>query len=388
MARPILALMLCVFSFTTAEFVIAGILPNVATDLSVSIPSAGLLVTAYALATVVGGPVLTSLTARIARKSLLVRLIVVSVSGNLMAAVAPTYAVLLVSRVVSGLVVATFFAVAVVTAVSMAAPGKQASTVAKLALGINLGIILGAPIGTVIGQHVGWRATFLTIAAFSTVALLLVLRLVPVQPTVATGSPVADLRVLRDRNVQLAITLTAIGNAGILTVFTYIAPLFTHVSGFAGGAVPVLLLVYGVGATVGNFSGGWLSDRALLPSLIGLLSVLAGLLALFWLVSGHQALTAIMTFVSGALAFSIIPGMQTRVLATARAAPTLAIAVNASGFQLAAAFAAWLGGRVIDGGLGLRSLYLVGALVTVVGVLVALYSWRRDRGLTEMSPVP
>ncbi len=384
----ILALMLCVFSFTTNEFAIAGILPNVATDLAVSIPSAGLLVTAYALATIVGGPVLTTLTARIARKSLLVSLITVSVSGNLIAVAAPTYTILLVARVVSGLVVPTFFAVAVVIAVSMAAPGKQASTVAKLALGINLGIILGAPLGTVIGQNVGWRATFLTIAAFSTVALLLVLRLVPVQPAATTGSAVADLRVLRDRNVQLAIALTAIGNAGILTIFIYIAPLFTHVSGFASGTVPVLLLVYGVGATAGNFIGGWLSDRALLPSLIGLLSVLAGALVLFWLVSGNQVLTAIMTFVSGALAFAIIPGMQTRVLATASAAPTLAIAVNASGFQLAAAFAAWLGGRVIDGGLGLRSLYLVGALVTVTGVLVALYSWRRDRGLTEMSRVP
>ncbi|MCP3804855.1 MFS transporter [Allokutzneria sp. A3M-2-11 16] len=387
MPLPLLSLMLCVFSVTTAEFVIAGILPDVATGLSVSIPAAGLLVTAYALAMVVGGPVLTVLTTRIARKPLIVGLIGVFVLGNLVAMVAPNYPVLLVSRVVSGLVVATFFAVAVVIAVSMAPPGKQASTVAKLALGMNLATILGAPIGTVIGQNFGWRSTFLAIAVFSVLALVLVLRLVPMQPTIATGSALADLRVLRDRNVQLAIAVTAVGNAGILVVFTYIAPLLTDVSGFAAGSVAPLLLVYGVGATIGNLVGGWLSDRALMPSLLGLLGVLTGALVLCWLVSGSQVLTAGMVFVIGALAFAIIPGMQTRVIGTASAAPTLGIAVNASAFQLANAFAAWLGGVVIDSGLGLRSIYLVGALVTVAGVLVVAYSWARDRRLAPAVPV-
>jgi DHA1 family inner membrane transport protein len=275
--------------------------------------------------------------------------------------------------------VATFFAVAIFTAVSTAPEGKQASTVAKVALGLNLGIVLGAPIGTVVGNHFGWRATFMTVAAVTFVALLLVLRFVAAQHAATTGSVLGELRVLADRNVQLAIALTALGNVGIVTVFTYMAPLLTKISGFAAGAVPVLLLVYGAGAVVGNFLGGWLSDKALLPSLASLLAVLAGVLVLYWFVSGVEIPSAILTFVIGALAFAIIPGMQTRVLTSASAAPTLAMAVNASGFQLAAALAGLLGGWVINGSLGLRAIYLVGAALTVVGLAIALYSLRRDR---------
>jgi MFS transporter, DHA1 family, inner membrane transport protein len=379
MPLPVFSLMLVVFSFTTGEFVIAGIQPDVAAGLAVSIPAAGLLVTAYAVGMIIGGPVVTVLTARLARKPLITGLIAVSVIGNLGSAAAPNYALLLISRFVAGLVVATFFAVAIATAVSMAPADKQASTVAKVALGMNLGIILGTPIGTFIGQNLGWRATFATVAAVSAAALVLVLRFVPAQPAVTPGSILGELRVFTGRDVQLAIALTAVGNVGIVTVFTYITPLLTDVSGFTSGAVPVLLLVYGSGAVVGNFLGGWLSDKALMPSLAGLLAVLAGVLALFWLVSGFQIPAAILTFIIGGLAFAVIPGMQTRVLAAAGAAPTLGVAVNASGFQVAAAFAGWLGGRIISSGLGLRSIYLAGALLTVIGLAIALYALRRDR---------
>lgn len=379
MPLPVLSLTLVVFGLTTGEFVIAGILPDVATNLSVSIPSAGLLVTTYALGMIIGGPVVTVLTARLPRKPLIVGLITVSIIGNVGSALAPSYSGLLLTRFIAGLVVATFFAVAIFTAVSTAPDGKQASTVAQVALGLNLGIILGAPIGTFVGSYVGWRATFVTVAAVTFVALLLVLRFVAPQPAATTGTVRGELRVLVDRNVQLAIALTALGNVGIVTVFTYISPLLTKISGFAAGAVPVLLLVYGAGAVVGNFVGGWLSDKALLPSLAGLLAVLSGVLVLYWFVSSDETPSAILTFVIGALAFAIIPGMQTLVLTSASAAPTLAIAVNASGFQLAAALAGVLGGWVINGSLGLRAIYLVGAALTAVGLAIALYSLRRDR---------
>jgi DHA1 family inner membrane transport protein len=371
--------MLVVFSFTTGEFVIAGILPDVAAGLGVPVPTAGLLVTAYALGMIVGGPVVTVITARLARKPLIVGLIVVSVTGNLGSAVAPNHTVLLVARFVAGLVVATFFAVAIATAVSTAPADKQASTVAKVALGLNLGIILGTPIGTFIGQNFGWRATFAAVAAVSVAALLLVLPSVPAQPATATGPVLGELRVLAGREVQLAVALTAIGNVGVVTVFSFITPLLTDVSGFTAGAVPVLLLVYGAGALVGNFLGGWLADRALMPSLAALLAVLTATLVLFWLFGEFQVPAAILTFAIGVLAFAIIPGMQTRVMTTATAAPTLAVAVNASGFQLAAAFAGWLGGQVMTSALGLRSIYLVGALLTAVGLAIAVYVLRRDR---------
>jgi DHA1 family inner membrane transport protein len=374
----VFSLMLVVFSLTTGEFVIAGILPDVARDLSVSIPSAGLLVSVYALGMIVGGPVITTLTARLPRRPLIAGLIVTSIAGNAASALAPNYPVLLAARFLAGLVVATFFAVAISTAISTAPPGKQASTVARLTFGMNLGIIAGTPLGTVIGQNLGWRATFAAITAFSAAALMLVLRSVPDQPAPNIGSLLGELRVFTRRDVVLAIALTAAGNLGVVTVFSFLAPLATDVSKFSDGAVPLLLLVYGTGAVIGNFLGGWLADKALMLSLAGLLAVLAGVLAVGWAVSGHQMPAAVLWFVLGVLAFAIIPGMQTRVVTTAQAAPTLAVAVNASGFQLAAAFAGWLGGRLIDGP-GPRSIYPVAAALTVAGLLIALYSLRHDR---------
>jgi DHA1 family inner membrane transport protein len=196
------------------------------------------------------------------------------------------------------------------------------------------------------------------------------------------------LRVFASRDLQLAIALTAVGNIGIVTVFTYIAPLLTRVTGFTAGAVPALLLIYGAGAVLGNFVGGWLADRAVMATLIGLLAALVGILVLFWLVSEIQVAAAILTFVVGGLAFAIIPGMQTRVMATAATATTLAVAVNASGFQVAAAFAGWLGGRIIDSRLGLPSIYLVGALLTTAGLAIAIYAQRRDRVLKSARSTP
>ncbi|MFG1688971.1 MFS transporter [Nonomuraea sp. NPDC049269] len=380
----VLSLMLCVFGITTGEFVIAGILPDIADDLAVSIPAAGLLVTAYAIGMIIGGPVLTALTARFARRPLILVLLAVVIIGNLASALAPTYAVLFGARIVTSLVTSTFFANAIVIAASTAPPGKQASTVSKLVFGMNLSMILGAPIGTFIGNGLGWRSTFVAIAGCCVLGLLLVLRFVPdVQKATPGTSALAELRVLRGSDVRLAIAVTAVGNAGLLIVFTYFAPLLTGVTGFPGDAVAVLLLVYGLGAAVGNFAGGWLSDRALMPSQVSLLAALAATLVLMWTVSAGTTITAVLVFVIGALGFSVIPGMQTRVLTAATAAPTLAMAVNASAYQLAAAFAAWLGGRVIDGGFGLRSLYLVSAAVTVAGIVVSCYAWFRDRGVVE-----
>lgn len=379
----VLSLMLCVFSITTGEFVLAGILPDVAGSLEVSIPAAGLLVTAYAIGMIVGGPVVTALTARYPRKPLIVALLAVAVAGNLASALAPAYPVLVAARVVTALVTSTFFANAVVIATSTAPPGRQASTVAKLAFGMNLAMILGAPTGTLIGNTFGWRATFLAIAASSLVGLVLVLRLVPdVQDAAPSTSALAELRVLRGRAVQLAIAVTAVGNAGLLAVFTYFAPLLTEVTGFAAGTVAVLLLVYGVGATAGNFAGGWLSDRAPMPAQLGLLAALAAALVLMWLASDSTVAIAVLVFLVGALGFSVIPGMQARVLATASAAPTLAIAVNASAYQLAAAFAGWLGGQVITD-LGLRPLYLAAAATTTAGILVSSYAWHRTPSRAE-----
>lgn len=377
----VLALILCVFGNTTGEFVIAGILPAIANDFEVSISAAGLLVTAYAIGMIVGGPILTVFTVRFSRKPLIVALLTISVIGNLLSAIAPNYAVLFAARIFTSLVTSTFFANAIVIAASTAPQGKEASTVSKLAFGMNLSMILGAPIGTIIGNHFGWRSTFITIAVCVVVGLLLVIRFVPRDRKSSSSASVwAELRVFRRHDVQLAIAITAIGNAGLLAVFTYFSPLLTNVSGFSAGTVAILLLVYGVGATIGNFIGGWLSDRALMPSQIILLVLLAATLVLLWLCSSNTTVTTILVFIIGALGFSVIPGMQTRVLTTAAEAPTLAIAVNASAYQLAAAFAAWYGGMLINSSsFGFRSIYIIGAFVTLVGIILSSYAWSRDR---------
>ncbi|WP_280265896.1 MFS transporter [Nocardia wallacei] len=379
MRLPALSLMLVVFGLTTGEFAIAGILPEVAADLAVPVSSAGQLVTAYALGMVVGGPVVTVLTARVPRRRLIVGLVGFAVLANLASALAPGYPILLVTRFAAGLIVATFFALAIATVVATAPAGRAASAIAQVALGMNLGIVLGTPLGTFVGQYVGWRVTFATVAAIAGLGLLMVLRFVTELPPAATGSVFGELRVLADRRLLLAIALTAVGSVGVVGVFTYIAPLLTDVAGFGAAAVPVLLLVYGAGAVAGNQLGGWLTDRALLPALTGLLTALAATLALFWMVGEIPAAAAVLTFLLGVLAFAVIPGMQSRVIGAAASAPTLGVAINAAGYQVAAAAAGKLGGWIIADGPGLRALPLVGAALTIAGAGLATYMLLRDR---------
>ncbi|MCP9623197.1 MFS transporter [Nocardia otitidiscaviarum] len=379
MKLPVLSLTLVVFGLTTGEFVIAGILPELAADLAVPVSSAGLLVSAYALGMIVGGPVVTTLTARLPRRPLILGLIAFAVLANLASALAPGYALLLATRFAAGLVVATFFAIAIATAVRLAPPGREASAVARVALGMNLGIVLGSPLGTLVGQHFGWRTTFVVVAACAALGLLAVARFVTDLPAATTGSVLGELRVLGDRGLLLAIALTAAGNLGVVMVFTYIAPLLTDVAGLTAATVPALLLVYGAGAIVGNHVGGRLADRALLPALIGLLLALSATLALFWAVGEVAVAAAVLVFALGALGFAIIPGMQARVVAASAAAPTLGVAVNAAAFQVAAALAGRVGGWVIADGPGLRALPLIGAALTMVGVAVAVQLRYRDR---------
>ncbi|RMI37041.1 MFS transporter [Actinomadura harenae] len=380
--------MLVVFGLTTGEFVVAGILPDVAGGLGVSVPAAGLLVTAYAAGMIVGGPVVTVLTARSSRRTLVVGLVGVAVAANAWSAVAPNYASLLAGRFVAGLVVATFFAVGITTAVGMAPEGGQARAVARLTVGMNLGMVLGTPLGTLVGHAVGWRASFGAVAVLVLVALPLVARAVPGGGSALDGvSAVAGLRAFADRGVLAAIAMTVLGNVGVVMVFSFIAPLMTDVAGFSSGAVPVLLLVYGAGAVLGNFAGAWLADRALMPSVAGLLAVLAGVLGAGWFAGGSRVAAGVLVFVLGALAFAVIPGLQTRVVSSARTAPMLAVAVNASGFQVAAAFAGWLGGRVIDAGGGARGLYPVAAALTAAGLLLAVGVLVNDRRSSGRAPV-
>lgn len=372
--------MFCVFSITTGEFVVAGILPEVATDLGVAVGTAGLLVTAYAVGMIIGGPVLTAVTAGIDRKRLMLALLVVAVVGNAVSALASGFPVLLAARVLTALVTSTFFAQAVVIAVQSAPAERAGTMVARLAFGMNMAMILGAPIGTWIGHQSGWRTTFAAIAVACLIGLGLVFWLLSPPSDAGRTSAVAELRVLRQRPVLVALAITAVGNVGVLMVFSYLAPLLTDLGGHPATRLPVLLLAYGVGATIGNLVGGTLHDRNPLffqPALLGLLAVI---LAGTWFVATSTALTAVAIVAIGLLGFAIIPGMQARVMTTAAEAPTLAMAVNASGYQVAAACAGLLGGLIADSPAGPRPIYLVAAGLTMGGLLLTATATRAPRG--------
>ncbi|MFI5780641.1 MFS transporter [Nocardia sp. NPDC051570] len=366
--------MSCIFSITTGEFVVAGILPEVAGSLGVPLGTAGLVVTAYAVGMIVGGPILTAMTAGIDRKRLMLTLLAIAAIGNVLSGLAPGLVPLLGARVATALVTSTFFAQAIVVAVHSAPPGRSATTVARLAFGMNLAMIVGAPIGTAIGGQWGWRAAFLTVGLACLVCLVLVAGLITSPPEEPRRSAVAELRVIRRRPVLVALAITAIGNVGVLMVFSYIAPLLTDIAGHPSARLPILLVGYGIGATVGNLVGGALYDRNPRTSQSVLLGLLAVALAGGWLTARSPLPAALAAVVIGGLGFAIIPGMQARVISAASEAPTLSMAVNASAYQVAAACAGLLGGFITDSGAGLRLIYLAASALTSFGLLLSLTS--------------
>ncbi|MFD7788514.1 MFS transporter [Streptomyces nojiriensis] len=385
MPLPLFALLVCVFGVGTAEYVIAGLLPNVASDVAVSVPSAGLLVTAYAVGVVVGGPLITALTTRVERKTLMLTLMTVFTLGNVLAAVAPGYGVLMVARVISSLAHATLFAVALVVAIQSVPAEKQGRAVAQVAAGLNLATVLGVPLGTLLGEEFGWRSTFWAVAAVALVGTLLIVAFIPAARAGAdavapdTTTLRAEVSVFARPQVLLAIAITVLGQTGAFTAFTYLATMLTDTTGFSGTAVTVLLLVYGIGSLAGNLIGGRLADRSLMKSLCGMLVALPLALVVLGLTLHNKAAVSVAVFVFGAAAFAITPALQARLLGAAAGAPTLAVSANISAFQLANAFGAWIGGLVIGSSLGATGVNWVAAVISLLALPLAVHALRSDR---------
>ncbi|MEE1756457.1 MFS transporter [Streptomyces sp. SP18CS02] len=385
MPLPLLALMLGVFCVGTAEVVIAGILPDMAADLDVSIPTTGLLVTGYALGVTIGGPIITLLTTKWSRKPLLLGLMGLFVVGNVVAALAPNYALLMSARVFTSLSHGTFAAVAWYVAAVMSPPDKQATAMAKIALGFNFANVLGVPIGTFIGQQFGWRATFVSITGAALVCALLIQKFVPgdlatQQPNGEKEAPLREqLKVFRKGTVQLSMLITVLAQGAVFTTSTYLAPLMLDVAHFAAPMVGVLLIVFGVGSVLGNILGGKAADNNVMRGVLRALSALLGALVLFWAASPYQIPAAVVLFLFGAAGFSIIPALQARILVVASAAPALALSANVSAFNLGNGLGAWLGGTTIDLGLGVRSVTLTAALATAVALALSLLMWNHVR---------
>lgn len=386
MPVALVALALSAFGIGTTEFVIMGLLPDVAADFGVSIPVAGYLISGYALGVVVGAPTLTIAGSRLPRKKMLLSLMVLFVVGNLLAAVAPSYGVLMAGRVVSAFAHGAFFGVGSVVAADLVAPHRRASAVALMFTGLTAANVLGVPMGTALGQAFGWRSTFWVVTALGVLGFVGIATLVPAQPRPEGGNLRAELARFRSGQVWLAMTMTVLGFGGIFATFTYIAPMMTEVAGFADSSVTWLLVLFGAGLVVGNLVGGRLADRALMPSIYATFTVLAALLALFVLTS-HSQVGSILTIpLIGAAGFATVPMLQKLVMDRAVGAPTLASSANIAAFNLGNALAAWVGGVVISAGLGYSAPNAAGAAMAAAALVVAVVSGRLERRTAASAP--
>ncbi|MET3652866.1 MFS transporter [Dyella japonica] len=375
----LLALSVAAFAIGTTEFVIMGLLPEVASDLHVSIPSAGLLVSGYALGVAAGAPLLAALTARMERRNALLLLLGLFILGNALCAVAPNYGVLMVARVVAAFCHGSFFGIGAVVASHVVPKGQAARAIALMFTGLTLANVLGVPFGTFLGQWAGWRSTFMAVTGLGVVAAIAVWRLVPSLPDLPSPHMKRELGVLRQPQVLLALLMTVLGFGGVFTVFTYIAPILQQVSHVSVGATGWVLILFGVGTTIGNMLGGRLADWRLMPSLVGVLVVLSVIMLAFaWTM--HNTIAAIVTvFVWGIAAFATVPPLQMRVVQQASEGPHLASTLNIAAFNLGNAIGAFIGGSMIGMGLGLPSVSVAGAVVALLGLLVTLASAALER---------
>ena len=382
MPAGLIALALGGFGIGLTEFVITGLLPEVAADYGVTETTAGWLVTGYALAVIVGALGLTAATTRLPRKPVLIGLLVLFIIGNTLSALAPVYGVMMLGRVIAALCHGAFFGIGSVVASNMVAREKRASAVALMFTGLTASNVLGVPFGTFLGQALGWRATFWAIAVIGVVALVGVLVLVPAVRVTETPSLARELSAFRSGQVWLSLGITVLGYGGMFGAFTYIAYTLTSVSGFASSAVPWLLVVFGVGLFVGNFAGGKLASRSIDGTLLVVLVVLTVVLALFAVVATSPVLTVIALVLMGAFGFATVPALQTRVMQYADHAPTLASGANIAEFNLGNALGAWIGGLTIAAGLGYTSPIWAGAGITLAAVVltgIAAGAARRSR---------
>uniref|UniRef100_A0A942T6T7 MFS transporter n=1 Tax=Neobacillus citreus TaxID=2833578 RepID=A0A942T6T7_9BACI len=370
MPAGLIALALGGFGIGLTEFVITGLLPEVAADYGVTETTAGWLVTGYALAVIVGALGLTAATTRLPRKPVLVGLLVLFVIGNTLSALAPVYGVMMLGRVIAALCHGAFFGIGSVVASNMVAREKRASAVALMFTGLTASNVLGVPFGTFLGQALGWRATFWAIAAIGVVALVGVLVLVPAVRVTEQASLVRELSAFRSGQVWLSLGITVLGYGGMFGAFTYIAYTLTAVSGFPSSAVPWLLVVFGVGLFIGNFVGGRAAARSIDGTLLVVLVALTLVLGAFALVATNPVLTVVALVLMGAFGFATVPPLQTRVMHHADHAPTLASGANIAAFNLGNALGAWIGGLTIAAGLGYTSPIWAGAGITLAAVVL------------------
>jgi len=379
---PLLALATGAFGIGVTEFAPMGMLPGIAADLGVSIPAAGLLVSAYALGVLIGAPLMTLTTGRIPRRQLLIGLMAIFTLGNLMSALASDYTSLLIARVVTSLNHGAFFGVGALVAASVVAPERRAGAVAAMFMGLTLATIGGVPLATWFGELLGWRQAFWGIAWLGVLTMVALWFALPTVVLPPSDGVMAEIRVLARPPVLAALALTVVGSGAMFTVFTYIAPILSSETHASTAFITAMLVLFGVGLTLGNLWGGKAADRSIDRTLIVSLGVLILVLLAFTVLMRWPLPAAVAILIWGFASFALVPPLQMRVMEAAQDAPNLASAVNIGAFNLGNALGAALGGAVIKAGLGYPAISLAGAGMAALGLLMVLaFAWRSRAGV-------
>ena len=384
MPLALLALTISAFAIGTTEFVIVGLVPTIAEQLAISLPSAGMLVSIYALGVAIGAPVLTALTGKLPRKQLLLALMVLFTIGNLLAWQAPGYATLVVARLLTGLAHGVFFSIGSTIATSLVPKEKAASAIAIMFGGLTVALVTGVPMGTFIGQHFGWRETFLAVSLLGVIALIASVVLIPRNiPGRAPASLAEQVKVLTHPRLLMIYAITALGYGGVFTAFTFLAPMMQDLAGFTPGAVSWILLGYGVAVAIGNIWGGKLADKhGAVPALKFIFAALAALLLVFQFTASIQYAALATVLVMGVFAFGNVPGLQVYVVQKAEqytpAAVDVASGLNIAAFNVGIAIGSVVGGQTVEH-YGLAQTPWIGALIVVVALLLTGLSGRLDR---------
>ncbi len=371
---------LAVFALGTSEFMLSGLLPPIAEDMHVSIPRAGLLISAFAIGMVVGAPLLAVATLRLPRRTTLVALITIFGFGQIAGALAPNYAVLFASRIVSALACAGFWAVGAAVAVAMVPVNARARALAIMIGGLSIANVLGVPAGAFLGEHFGWRSAFWAVAVASAIALVGVVTLVPAIPRPEERPRLGqEVLIYREPQVWLSITVVALAAGGIFCAFSYLAPLLTDVAGLDAGWVPSVLALFGIGALIGTAVGGRVADAHLFGVLLSGITASTVLLVALALLAEYAVAAVLLSFLLGVSCFYTAPALNARLFNVAGAAPTLAGATTTAAFNLGNTGGPWLGGVVIDAGFGFASTAWAGGAITAAAIGTTAVSLRLDR---------
>lgn len=381
--RAVVALGTGAFAIGTGEFVIMGLLPEVATDIGVTIPQAGHVISAYALGVVIGAPLLAVAGARWGRRALLVALMLVFALGNFASAVAPGYLSLNLLRFLTGMPHGTYFGVASLAAAGLSPPGLRARSVGMVMLGLTVATLVGVPLAAWLGQLFGWRAAFVLVGAIALLAAILIQRNLPEMAAPMGSSPLRELGALKNKQVWLTLGISAIGFGGLFSVFSYVKPTMIEVAGMPISLVPVVLALFGLGMVVGNLLGARLADRHLMRTVGAMLVWSIVVLTAYSFTAHHMVLGAINVFLIGTTV-AIGPALQIRLMDVAGDAQVMAAALNHSAFNAANALGAWLGGVAISAGLGWASTGWVGALLAVAGL--GIFAWALASAKATASP--